>query len=70
MVLELSNLVFVTVGIAVLIILFMIVLKYRKTMAQNHDRLDNIPSQVYTSKYGDIEYLLRGEGPTIVVSMA
>jgi len=37
-------------------------------MAQNHDRLDNIPSQVYTSKYGDIEYLLRGEGPTIVVS--
>lgn len=68
MVLELSNLVFVTVGIAVLIILFMIVLKYRKTMAQNHDRLDNIPSQVYTSKYGDIEYLLRGEGPTIVVS--
>jgi len=42
--------------------------KFRKALSQSYSRLDNIPSQVYNSKHGDIEYLLRGDGPTILVS--
>jgi pimeloyl-ACP methyl ester carboxylesterase len=45
-----------------------IVLRFRKVMAYHYNRLDNIPSHIYHSKYGDVEYLLRGEGPTILVS--
>jgi len=50
------------------ILCIIIVVKFRKALAQSYSRLDSIPSQVYTSKHGDIEYLLRGEGPTILVS--
>ena len=42
--------------------------KFRKALAQSYSRLDSIPSQVYNSKHGDIEYLLRGDGPTILIS--
>ena len=31
-------------------------------------RIEQIPSQVYASKFGDIEYLLAGEGPTVLIS--
>ena len=43
-------------------------MKFRKALAESYSRLDNIPSQVYKSNHGDIEYLLKGEGPTILVS--
>lgn len=66
-ILDIANLVLLTIGILVIII-FRIVVKFRNTMAKNYSRLDNIPSQVHSSKNGDIEYLLRGEGPTILVS--
>jgi pimeloyl-ACP methyl ester carboxylesterase len=66
--LEIENLIFVLVGIVVFIIAFIIFMKYRKTLAKNQDYLASIPSQVFTSKLGKIEYYLKGEGPTILVS--
>lgn len=41
---------------------------FRRDLAASRGRLGEIPSQVYASKYGDIEYLLVGEGPTVLVS--
>ena len=65
---DIANWVLLTIGIFVIIILFIIFMKFRNIMAKNYRRLDGIPSQVYTSKHGNIEYLVRGEGPTILVS--
>lgn len=42
--------------------------QYRKMLVERIQFLDRIPSQVYDSKFGKIEYLLRGKGPTILVS--
>ena len=68
-ILDLANFGFWIICILVIIILCIIVVaKFRKALAQNYSRLDSIPSKVYTSKHGDIEYLLRDEGPTILVS--
>jgi pimeloyl-ACP methyl ester carboxylesterase len=67
-ILDIGDWILLTIGIFVASILFLIFLKFRNTMAKNRSRLDNIPSQVHTSKYGGIEYLLSGEGPTILVS--
>ena len=65
---ELENLIFVISGIIVLIIVVIIFLKYRKTLAKNQDYLNSIPSQVFKSKFGEIEYYLKGKGSTILVS--
>jgi pimeloyl-ACP methyl ester carboxylesterase len=67
-VLDIADWILLAIGIFVVSILFIVFLKFRSTMAKNRSRLDSIPSQVYTSKHGDIEYLLRGKGPTILVS--
>ncbi|MFX1504017.1 MAG: alpha/beta fold hydrolase [Promethearchaeota archaeon] len=41
---------------------------YKKTLEENYNRIDKIKSKIYSSKIGDIEYLLRGKGPTILIS--
>lgn len=66
---DITNLLLWGIGIPAIIFLFIIVMiKFRNTLAQNYHRLQSIPSQVYSSNHGDIEYLLKGEGPTILVS--
>ena len=59
----------------ILILFFLIVsiciiaaVQFRNALAHHNRRLDSIPSQIYNSKHGEIEYLLQGEGPTILVS--
>lgn len=64
-----TTLVIWILSVLVISIVFIIVLvKFRKTLAYHYSRLDRIPSQVYNSKHGDIEYFLQGDGPTILVS--
>lgn len=41
---------------------------YKKTLKQNYQKINKIESQIYSSKFGDIEYLLRGEGPIVLMS--
>jgi pimeloyl-ACP methyl ester carboxylesterase len=40
----------------------------RKDLAAARSRLASIPSSVYASSVGEIEYLLQGTGPTVLVS--
>ncbi len=41
---------------------------YRKQLKQGYKKLNNIKSKIYKSKLGDIEYMLEGEGSTVLVS--
>ncbi|HSL45398.1 MAG TPA: alpha/beta hydrolase [Anaerolineales bacterium] len=43
-------------------------LRYHRDMDVSRARLASIPTEVYTSKYGDIEYRLVGNGPVVLVS--
>jgi pimeloyl-ACP methyl ester carboxylesterase len=52
----------------VFLVICLIIIKFRKAMTHHYVRLDHIPSKIYASKLGEIEYLLQGEGPTIIVS--
>ena len=55
-------------GVLIVIICTIVFLKFRKSRTQNYRRLQDIPSKVYNSKHGKIEYLLTGKGPTILIS--
>lgn len=41
---------------------------YRNDITDAHARLDGIDTKVFASKYGDIEYKIAGEGPTVLIS--
>lgn len=41
---------------------------YRKTLKQRYKTMNSIESKVYKSKFGNIEYILEGKGPTILIS--
>ena len=43
-------------------------IRYDRDMDVAHIRLASIPTEVYTSQYGDIEYRLVGNGPVVLVS--
>ena len=55
------------ISVIILLAVFSI-LQFRKLLAERILLLNSIRSQVYVSKYGNIEYLLRGDGPTVLVS--
>jgi hypothetical protein len=42
---------------------------YKKTLKENYKRIEKIESQIYSSKFGDIEYLLMGEDPKFLFLM-
>ena len=41
---------------------------FRRDLSAARSRLASIPTQVYASRHGDIEYRLVGEGPTVLIS--
>jgi len=41
---------------------------FRNDLAAGYTRLHDLQSQLYTSKYGDVEYVLEGTGPTVLIS--
>jgi pimeloyl-ACP methyl ester carboxylesterase len=43
-------------------------IRYDRDMNVARTRLASIPTEVYTSQYGDIEYRLAGNGPVVLVS--
>lgn len=42
--------------------------KFRNDLAAGYAQLHELQSQIYPSRYGDVEYLLEGSGPTILIS--
>lgn len=43
-------------------------IRYARDMDVTRTRLASIPTEIYTSQYGDIEYRLVGNGPVVLVS--
>jgi pimeloyl-ACP methyl ester carboxylesterase len=60
----------IVIGLIIIIALAITatLLKYRSDLAAGYARIHAIQSRVYSSKYGDVEYLLAGTGPTILIS--
>jgi pimeloyl-ACP methyl ester carboxylesterase len=55
-------------ALILLIVLAIALIGFRKDLAVAYKKIDAIHSQVYKSKNGNIEYILFGEGPVILVS--
>ena len=36
---------------------------FRKDLKTGYKRINNIPSQIFKSRYGDVEYFIEGDGP-------
>src|SRR5215207_2629044 len=61
--------IFICIGVLILVGVFLIAfLSFRNDLQKNIRRLKNIQSNVFISKYGDIEYILVGEGQTVLIS--
>lgn len=60
----------VLVGFGVLILIGVIVVfvTFRRDLGAARTRLTAIPTQVYASSYGDIEYRLVADGPTVLIA--
>ena len=57
------------IGIVILIGFFSIIyFGFRSDMNKAISKQKAIPSEVFASKFGDIEYLLKGDGPTVLIS--
>ena len=61
--------VYMWIGLIILVGVFLFVnLDFHKDMNSAIDKQNAISSQVFASKFGDIEYLLKGDGPTVLIS--
>jgi len=61
--------VYMWIGIIILIGIFSITyVSFRIDMNNAIGKQKAIPSKVFASKFGDIEYLVKGDGPTILIS--
>jgi len=55
--------------VSLIALLFVLIyVKFRKVLTQRYRDVDGISSEVYDSKYGNIEYYMEGDGPTILIS--
>ena len=56
--------------IGVLLVVAFVVLYafFRRDLAQAKDRLASIPTDIYASRYGDIQYHVVGDGPAVLIS--
>lgn len=61
---------FILIAIIIILIITFVTtyLKYRKDLTAGYKRINEIQSQIYQSKYGEVEYVLKGNGPTILIS--
>ncbi len=54
-------------GIVLLVLFLVAFISFRQDLSAARARLAAIPTEVYSSQYGDIEYRLVGSGPTVLV---
>jgi pimeloyl-ACP methyl ester carboxylesterase len=55
-------------GVVLLVVLAVSYVFFRGDLREARRRIASIPTKIYGSTYGDIEYRLVGEGPTVLVS--
>ncbi len=58
----------IVIIVTVSVILAIVLPKYNRDLSAARATVDAIGSQVFSSSFGDIEYLLEGEGPVVLVS--
>ena len=60
----------ILIGVAIILIIVYtnIYSKFRHDLAAGYTKINDLQSQLYSSKTGDVEYLLEGPGPTILIS--
>ena len=63
-----KNYIFLVLLVVIIVILLLTYLEYHQDLFKHRSQIGEIQSKVYQSKYGDIEYLLTGDGPTILIS--
>jgi pimeloyl-ACP methyl ester carboxylesterase len=54
-------------GLILLVAVVVVYVLFRQELSEARQRLENLPSTVYSSPYGDIQYHMEGEGPTVLV---
>ena len=61
-------LIVIVVATILIIALVYVFLNFRKDLKTGYKRINNIPSQIFKSRYGDVEYFIEGDGPTVLIS--
>jgi pimeloyl-ACP methyl ester carboxylesterase len=61
-------LVLLSTGILIIVFFTVIHIKYRQDLSRSFDRINSFETQVFKSVEYDIEYILKGNGPTILIS--
>lgn len=60
--------VLIIIFVIVSVLLAVVIPKYSKDLSAARAAVDGLGSQLFSSSFGDIEYLLEGEGPVVLVS--
>jgi len=65
---KIKVLICLVIGIILLVSFIVILVRYKKDLSSNRAKIDGIKSQTYKSVDYNIEYILEGNGPTILIS--
>jgi pimeloyl-ACP methyl ester carboxylesterase len=55
-------------GLILLAVVVVVVVLFRQDLREARSRLASIPTTIYASQYGDIQFRVVGDGPTVLVS--
>ena len=65
---KIKTVILIVIGIILIVSFIVIMVKYKKALSVNTFKTNAIKSSIFKSTEGDIEYLLEGSGPTILIS--
>jgi len=63
-----KSMLLIIIFVVLTVLLAVVISRYSKGLAAARSALNRIESQIFSSSFGDIEYLLEGEGPVVLVS--
>ncbi len=58
----------IIVGVLIIVCYIVLHSKYKQSLNISNRRINSIESQIFKSSEGDLEYMLKGNGPTILIS--
>lgn len=63
-----KSMLLIIIFVIVTVLLAVVITKYSRDLSAAKTAVDRIGSQIFSSSFGDMEYLLEGEGPVVLVS--
>jgi pimeloyl-ACP methyl ester carboxylesterase len=63
-----KDIVLIIIGIIVVVSIILILITYNRALSVSSSGIDSIKSSIFKSSEGDIEYILEGSGPVILIS--